>query len=215
MRQLILHTFAIVAASLVLAACGSTRTVKKTLDNPIYTDSSYSDILIIGVAGDHDNRAAFERAMVSRIKAKGAKATAYYTVVGRIEPITRTTVDVVVRSRGFDAVLLVRVIGQAPNLSVQDGSSATKVSRKPASRAIDLFSYDYDELIEPGDFIISSTVALSAEMFHAADQARMWSIESTIFDMENFGPLIESAADTIMGQLKKDNLIGRYKSDYF
>jgi len=204
-----LHTFSIVAVSLVLAACGSTGTVKKTLDNPIYTDSSYNDILIIGVAGDYDNRAAFERAMVSRIKAEGADATAYYTVVGRNQPITRNTVSNVVRSRGFDAVLLTRVVSQATDMSVQDGSSETKVSRKEAGRAVDLFRYDYEELTEPRDLIISSSVVLSVEMFHVADETRMWAIESTIADVENIGQLIESAADTIMAQLKKDKLIGR------
>ena len=188
---------------------GSTALVKKTLDNPIYTDSSYSDILIIGVAGDYDNRAAFERAMVSRIKAEGADATAYYTVVGRNQPITRNTVSNVVRSRGFDAVLLTRVVSQATDMSVQDGSSETKVSRKEAGRAVDLFRYNYEELTEPRDLIVSSSVVLSVEMFHAADETRMWAIESTIADVENIGQLIESAADTIMAQLKKDKLIGR------
>ncbi len=203
------HTFTIVAATLVLAACGSTATVKKTLDNPIYTDSSYSDILIIGVAGDYDNRAAFERAMVSRIKAEGASATAYYTVVGRNQPITRNMVSTSVKSRGFDAVLLTRVISQSSDVSVQNGSSETKVSRKEASRAIDLFRYDYEELAEPGEINISSTVTLSAEMFSGPDETRMWAIESTIADKQNVGQIIESAADTIMGQLKKDKLIGR------
>ena len=208
MRLPKLYKCSIVAVSMVLAACSSTSTVMKTLDNPIYTDSSYSDILIIAVAGDYDNRTAFERAMVSRIKAEGAKATAYYTVVGR-QPIDRNTVSTAVKSRGYDAVLLTRVISQATDLSVQDGSSETKVSRKEASRAIDLFRYDYEELSDPDDLIISGTVVLSVEMFHAADETRMWAIESTISDMENVGQLIESAADTIMGQLKKDRLIGR------
>ncbi len=202
----------IIYASLILALAGcggSTATVKKTLDNPIYTDHSYSDILVIGVAGDYDNRAAFERAMVSRIKAEGAAATAYYTVVGRNKPITRNTVSTVVKSRGFDAVLLTRVLSQSSNASVKGGTTDTKVSRMEADRVIDLFRYDYEELTEPSDINISSTVTLSAEMFSGPDETRMWAIESTISDKENVGQIIEAAADTIMGQLKNDNLIGR------
>ena len=209
MRLLKPHLYSIIAVSMILAACGGASTLKKTFDNPVYTDSSYSDILIIGVAGDYDNRAAFERAMVSRIKAVGAKATAYYTVVGRNQPIDRNTVSTAVKSRGFDAVLLTRVISQATDVSAQDGSSEMKVSRKEASRAIDLFRYDYDELSEPSVINISSTVTLSAEMFSGPDEARMWAIESTISDKESVGQIIESAADTIMGQLRKDRLIAR------
>ncbi len=119
----------IIAICLVLAGCGSTGggTVKKTLDNPKYTDLSYSNILVIGVGGDYSNRAYFERAMVSRIKPGGAAATVYYSVVGRNQPITRSTVSTVVKSRGFDAVLLVRVISQDADISVEASKSETKV----------------------------------------------------------------------------------------
>ena len=205
------HNPLIVIVCLILTACGSTGggTVKKTLDNPIYTDHSYSDILIIGVGGDYDNRAYFERAMVSRIKAEDANATAWYTVVGRNRPITRSTVSTAVKSRGFDAVLLARVISQDADISVDSGSTDTKISRKEAGRAVDLFRYDYEELTEPGKINILSTVTISAEMFSGPDETRMWAIESTIADKENVGQIIEAAADTIMTQLKKDKLIGR------
>jgi hypothetical protein len=211
MRLLRIQSLAIIFAVLALVDCASapTTSVKKTLDNPRYTDHAYSDILVIGVAGDYDNRAAFERAMVSRITAEGAAATAYYTVVGRNQPITRSTVSTAVKSRGFNAVLLTRVISQQANVSMEGGSSDTKVSRKSADRAIDLFRYDYEELTEPGVINISSTVTLSAEMFSGPDETRMWAIESTIANKQNVGQIIEAAADTIMGQLQKDNLIGR------
>ena len=123
-RPLILHAFSIVIVSFVLTACGGTDTLRKTFDNPVYTDSSYSDILVIGVAGDYDNRGAFERLMASRIKATGATATASYTVFGR-QPINRIVVSAAVQSRGFDAVLLTRVISHATDMSLQDGSSLT------------------------------------------------------------------------------------------
>jgi hypothetical protein len=211
MRLLRIQSLAIIFAVLALVDCASapTTSVKKTLDNPRYTDHAYSDILVIGVAGDYDNRAAFERAMVSRITAEGAAATAYYTVVGRNQPITRSTVSTAVKSRGFNAVLLTRVISQQANVSMEGGSSDTKVSRKSADRAIDLFRYDYEELTEPGVINISSTVTLFAEMFSGPDETRMWAIESTIANKQNVGQIIEAAADTIMGQLQKDNLIGR------
>ena len=211
MRAAKLHAHLIIYASLMLvfAGCGgSTVTVKKTLDNPKYTDLSYNDILVIGVAGDYDNRAAFERAMVSRIKAEGATAVAYYTVIGRNQPITRSAVSAAVKSRGFDAVLLTRVLSQSSVASVEGPTTDTKVSRMEADRVIDLFRYDYEEMTDPGDINILSTVTLSAEMFSGPDETRMWAIESTISNKENVGQIIEAAADTIMGQLKEDRLIG-------
>jgi hypothetical protein len=149
-----LHIITLICAGIVfaLAGCGSSTggaSVRKTLDNPQYTDYSYNDILVIGVGGDYNNRAAFERAMVSRIKAEGATATAWYSVVGRNRPIDRSTVSASVKSRGFDAVLLTRVISQDTSVSMGGDSSETKVTRKSADRAIDLFRYDYDEESRP------------------------------------------------------------------
>ncbi len=114
MRRPRLHTSVIISVGLVLAlaGCAGSNKVMKTLDDQTYTDSSYGDILMIGVAGNYTNRAAFERAMISRIKAAGAAATAYYTVGGRNPPITRDVVSSVIRSQSFDAVLLTRVISQ-------------------------------------------------------------------------------------------------------
>ncbi len=40
-------------------------------------------------------------------------------------------------------------------------------------------------------------------------ERRMWAIESTIVEKENVGWIIESAANTIMAQLRQDRLIGR------
>ncbi len=202
-------TAALCSAILAVAACGSTATVKKTLDNPIYTDSSYSDILVIGVGGDYNNRAALERAMVSRIGAEGAAATAYYSVVGRNQPITRNIVSASVKSRGFDAVLLTRLISHSSNVTVDSDIIEIKASRTEPARVIDLFLYDYEELTQPGEINISGTITLSAEMFSGPDETRMWAIESTIADKENVDQIIEAAADTVMGQLKKDTLIGR------
>ena len=147
--------------------------------------------------------------MVSRINAESVSATAYYTVIGRDQPITRQAIRNAIRARSFDAVLLTRVVSQATDVSAKDGSSETKVSRKQSSRAIDLFRYDYEELSNSSEFVMSSSVTLSVEMFDAADEARMWAMEATISDKENVGQIIESAADIIMSQLEKDELVGR------
>ncbi len=46
-------------------------------------------------------------------------------------------------------------------------------------------------------------------MIPCADERRMCAIESTIADRENIGWIIESAANTIMAQLRQDRLNDR------
>jgi hypothetical protein len=46
-------------------------------------------------------------------------------------------------------------------------------------------------------------------MVPCSDERRMWAIESTIADTEHIGQIMKSAADTIRGQPRRDNLVGR------
>ncbi len=46
-------------------------------------------------------------------------------------------------------------------------------------------------------------------MVPCSDERRMCAIESAIVEKENVGWIIESAANTIMAQLRQDRLIGR------
>lgn len=162
LRRLPINTFAFAALLLAVAGCASSTaaTVRKTLDNPKYTDHSYSDILVIGVGGNYDHRTAFERAMVTRIMVEGATATAYYAVVGRNKPVTRNKVSTAVKSRDFDAVLLACILSQSSDVSI-------------ASGVIDLFRYDYEELVNPSKIDISGAVILSTELISGPDETRM------------------------------------------
>ena len=192
----------------VLAACassgGSTAT---TYTDPEYAGAGFKNILVIGVAGSYDNRAYFERHMASRIGTSGASGTAYYTVIGRNKEITRSDVSDAVRSRGFDAVFLTRVLSQESSVSVEQGASTAKVTRKDADSAIDLFRYDYEVLNNPDILSLETHVVLSTEVFSAADEKRIYAMQTTLSGHENAGLLIESAVDEIVGHLRKEGMI--------
>ncbi len=192
----------------LLGACSSTLRTVKTFEDPEYANASFSNILVIGVAGSYENRARWERTMASRISNQGTSASAYYSVVGREQDIDRETVIDAVRSNGFDAVLLTRVQSQASDVTVKRGASTVKVSRKN-DRPVDLFRYDYEVLNNPETINVATTVVLSTELFAASDEKRIWAIESTISDKENITYLIEDAIDMVVDELRKDRLLGR------
>ena len=192
----------------LLAACSSTLRTVKTFEDPEYANASFSNILVIGVAGSYESRARWERTMASRISTQGTSASAYYSVAGREQDINRDTVIDAVRGNGFDAILLTRVQSQASDVSVKRGASTVKVSRKN-DRPVDLFRYDYEILNNPETINVATTVVLSTELFAASDEKRIWAIESTISDKENISYLIEDAIDSVVDALRKDHLIGR------
>ena len=192
----------------LLGACSSALSTVKTFEDPEYANASFNKILVIGVAGSYNNRARWERTMVSRISAQGSSASAYYSVIGRDQEITRDNVFNAVRANGFDAVLLTRVQSNDSNVTVKRGASTAKVSRMD-DRPIDFFRYDYEVLNNPETINVARTVVLLTELFAANDEKRIWAIESTVSDKENVTYLIEDVVDMVVGQLRKDRLIGR------
>jgi hypothetical protein len=193
---------------LLLAGCAAPVQVVKTFEDPGYADVAFSDVLVIGVAGSYDNRARFERTMASRLSSAGIAGTAYYTVIGRNKPITRSDVSNAVQARGFDSVLLTRVVSQEASASEKRGAASATATRRDDG-VVDLFRYDYVVFSNPSTINIASTVVLSTELYSAADEKRIWAIETTIFAEENVSLLIDDAVAQIVGQLRKDNMISR------
>jgi hypothetical protein len=209
-RQIQQRSAATICAGLILllAGCATPVQVVKTFADPGYAQAAFSDVLVIGVAGSYDNRALFERTMAAQLSSMGIAGTAYYTVIGRNQPITRSDVSNAVQARGFDSVLLTRVVSQEVSASEKRGASTATATRKDDG-VVDLFRYDYEVFSNPGTINIAHTVVLSTELYSATDEKRIWAIETTISAKENVSLLIDDAVVQIVGQLRKDKMIGR------
>jgi hypothetical protein len=194
--------------AILVSACASSPAVVKTLHEPAYRDAIFRNYLVIAVTENYDVRAQFERQLVSAIRTNGAAATAYYTVVGNKPPVTRESIATAIREGGFDAVLLTRVKGLENKVEVHGAAPETKTTRRSGT-AFDLFRYDYEELNDPDSVQIETTIVLVSELYAAADEKKVWAIESSVSSSEGAGVLIDTEVETIIRQLQKDKLLGR------
>lgn len=199
--------FRAILALALLAGCAGTATVSKTYEDPAFSDRRYGNFLVIGVADDYEARAMFERELVSRLRGDGASATAYYTVIGRNPPITRSDVSNAVRSRNFDAVLLTRVIEADTEARLRDSAPDAEATARGGS-LVNLFRYDYAELNEPARVDLSTGVTLVTDLYSAADEKRIWSIRTTSSGHPHVADLVDVQADAIARALRQDALIG-------
>ena len=198
----------LIAAALILSGCGSTTTrVTKILHDPDFKKPRYSNILVIAVADSYDNRAQFERSLVSGILKTGAEATAYYTVLGHNPKVTSNAIQSAIRSRKFDAVLFSRAKGVTEEINVKEGSASAQATAMGGS-LFNLFQYDYEEHIEPENLRMSTNVILVTQMYAAAEQKNIWAIKSSSFDRESVGQIIDSVTAAVVKQLNRDNMIG-------
>jgi hypothetical protein len=202
------NAFVFLASGIILCAGCAASSSPATQADPGLEDASYSNFLVIGVAGDYNNRAYFERSVVSGIRAKGSSARAFHVVAPGNKPLTREAVKVAIESGGFDAVLVSRVLDTDTDLDVKNSVTGTKVTRKDGG-VLDLFRYDYEDLHEPMSLELKTKVKIATELYSAASEQKVWSIDSVSSATENIGQLIEDAAENVVKRLDRDDLISR------
>lgn len=197
-----------IAIAVMITGCASSSGTRQAYIDPEYADSAFTNYLVIGVAGSYNNRAYFERSVVSSLRAHGASATAFYNVVRGNEPIDRDIVIQAVNDNGFDAVLVTRVLGQQSQIDVEKRSPDAKASTI-GGRPINFFRYDYEELNEPAEINLAMTVTLVTELFSAADERMIATFETSNRNAQTINNLIESSAASIADRLARDKRIGR------
>jgi hypothetical protein len=198
----------VAVVSLLVGACSSPGTTSTSSGDDQRSNNSYDNFLVIGVAGNYTNRAQFERTMASALRSKGASASAYYSVVKGNQPLERDVIVEAVKTHGFDAVLLTRVISQEVNVSQSSGSPETQTSRKDGS-LVNFFRYDYEELNMPATIDLTTTTVLSTELFSAADEKVVWAYEFTSPATNDVGRAINHTSETILKRLNRDRLISQ------
>ena len=202
------RTILFVSMTILLAACASSTSVTTTYSDDAYANASFGNFLVLVVAGDYNSRAQFERTVVSGLRAEGASADAYYSVVGGNRPINSEAVLAAVKSGNFDAMLVTRVIDRQLNVDVDSGPAGGK-STNIGGNPLDFFLYEYEELNEPESISFNATVVLRTELFATQDEKMIWGIELSSTDEAVGGLLIEKFAAVIVDQLRQDDLIRR------
>ena len=193
----------LIAVSVVATGCAATST---TSASPDLAKVSYSNFLVIGVAGDYTNRAYFEKSVVSGIRAKRSSASAFHVVAGGNKPVTRETVKEAIVSGSFDAVVVTRVLDTDTAVDAGNSVAGAKATHKDGG-FIDLFRYDYEELNEPLAAEFNTKITFATEFYDAASEQLVWSVESTGSRQENIGVLIDETAATVVKQLDRNRFI--------
>jgi len=206
-RERFFYVSCAILAVLISACATSTQTMASkdasTIDRP-----PFKNILVIGVANDYEGRTRFERNLAKELTASGMSASPMYVAAGGNRPFTREAIEELVEANGYDAVLISRVLERDTDTSTKSGSSVTKAVRRN-DRPVDLFRYDYEELNEPVTMDINLSVRILTELFAAADNERIWALESMISKKKTLEDVINEASEKIVRRLKRDGVIGR------
>ena len=190
------------------SGCASSSGDSRSADYPDRDSTAFSNFLVAAIAENYNNRAQFERTVVSALRNDGASATAYYEAVGGNEPVSRERIRELIVANGYDAVLITRVLDSRQQVELKQGSTAAKITRRD-DRPADFFRYDYEELDEPPRLDIRAEAKLASELYRAADQNKVWSTEVSNTGADNVGELIDEVADDIVKRLRRSKHMAR------
>lgn len=198
---------ALIFVGALVSGCATTSS-SGTSSAAAESDERFGNFLVIGVAGDYDSRAQFERMVVSGLKAEGVNARPYYVVAGGNKPVTRDAVLAAIEEIGFDAVVLTRVLDTESDVQVKSTVTGQKVTRKDEGFG-KLFRYDYEQFDDPLSLTIDMKITFGTELYSAASESLVWSTESTGPKADNVGILIDETADSVVRQLRRAGKIAR------
>ena len=195
---------ALVFSLTMFVGCASSGTSVSDSD----AKASFRKFLVVGVAGDYNSRAQFERTVVSGLRAEGASASAYHVVVGGNKPLTREAVEQAIASEGFDAVIVTSVLDTDADVTARSTITGAKVSRKEG-RPVNLFRYDYEELSDPLSIEVDMKVTFGTDLYSAATENVIWSTEQTGPSVDHVGLLIDEVAKSVVKKLARAKKIAR------
>lgn len=168
----------------------------------------FSNLLVIGTAGSWDSRAQFERAVVAGLRAEGAGARSYNTLVGAGKVPTRDEVLALVAEHGFDAVVVTRVLDTERDVEMRSGVTGAKITRKE-SGFMKLFRYDYEELGDPVEITVNMEVDFITELYDSASEDVVWSVHTQPEKADNIAVLVDKSAQRVVRELLRSGKLGR------
>ncbi len=197
----------LLATAWIAAGCAAGSSTKTVFESAEDLQAPLQSVLVIGVAGDVNGRAVFERRLARELEQGGVSATAYHTL-GRSAELSREAIESAVMKLDVDGVIVTRELQSNASVALQSGDSSVKETAKGGG-LINLFRYDYETLNEPSSLKLDIDVSLSTDLYSTKGEQLVWTGESSFSDEDNIQVLIDGAAADIAAKLLDTGLLGR------
>lgn len=184
----------------LLAACASATTTDVTgqWHDPQY-HGKLGKVLVISLAEEPFIRRSFEDTVTAELSRRGVTAVASADIIPLDRKIDRKTVKAAMAGRGFDTVLVSRLIGI--------DNSADYVPPSPIEDFDSFYSHAYTMVYSPGYLARRTVVSIRINVYETRHGRLVWSMTSRTFNHSNVADVIHSLSETITRQLARQGLL--------
>ena len=187
----------------LLNSCASSK-ITGEWKNPELGLKKYSHILIIGVAKQPDRRKFYEDEFAKQLNRQGILAIASHTIIARDKMQDKDTIVKSIEGLRVDGVIVTRLQG------IQGQVVPGKTYQAPSGYYTNMYDYFNTGFSTAPSRSYSETheyLQLESNLYDAETEMLVYSILTDTFIRQKFQSRITAYIETIVGQLKKNNLL--------
>ena len=205
LKQLLLLTIFLIAGFL-FTSCRSGTKIIATWKNEQVKIDKIKKILLIGVSKDPWVRKMFEGELKEEFTDNNVEAVSSLEIVSPDEKITKENFAIYFGNKGFDAVLVTRVV--AENVEKERVYNYTPSYGLYGGYGFyGYYNYSYTYMNTPGYLVETTNVNLETNIFDVKSKQMVWSTISESFDVKKASDVIDPIVQLIVIAMANDGLI--------
>jgi hypothetical protein len=207
MRRIIQRLGLIAIAATLTGSCAPQTEVVKLYDDPAHGSKAYERLLVVAVSSDPDQQQAFEHEIVQGLQREDVGAIPGHTHFDTSNGLLQEEINRASATVDADGILITHVVSVDTDIEKVEGRANIESTCRGGD-PVDFFLYDHKVIQEPDSVKVAHTVIVVTNLYDAASQDRVWTIQSTCFEKESMSAVLFDEAKAIVRQLRIDQLIG-------
>ena len=188
-----------------LNSCGSSKITGEWKD-PQLGSRKYTNILVIGVAKQPDRRKFYEDAFAKQLNRQGVMAIASHTMIPRDKMQDKDTIVKSIEGLQVDGVIITRLQGVKEQKQVSHGSTY-RVPYGYYNRMDDYYTNSFSTAPSVSYAETHEYLQLESNLYDAETEKLAYTITTDTFIRQKFKSRITAYIETIVRQLKSNNLL--------
>ncbi|MFZ5876587.1 MAG: hypothetical protein ACOYXU_09275 [Nitrospirota bacterium] len=200
MNRVAVATIAPLIAVSVLMGCAATKMTS------MWKDEAYKKqprkVLAVAILKSNTNRLVLEDEFTAQLKQRGLDATAGHTVLSDKEPVNKETVAAALRDKGFDTLLLVRLVDQRSQQTYVPGAAYPVGATWPG-----YYGVGYNTMYTPGYVVEDKFAIAETNMYDVETEKLIWTAATETWIKSSERKLIDEYVGLMMHELEKSGIV--------
>lgn len=192
--------------ALLVVGCATRTTLSDVWTADTVPGAPLERVLVIGISDSDLGRRSFEDGFVASLARRGVEATPSYELIPDRQQVSRDVVRDAIRGRGFDGVLVTRLL----EVDEESRYVPPQTYVTPSYYGRGLYGYmghGWDVVHQPGYAITTTIVRLETHLYDARSAELVWAAHSDTFEPRSKSDAVESVTAVLAERLAADGMI--------